>query len=40
MKNVHSQIMMIHIYYKFHEMTIIGYLVMSQFTAFQSIKGR
>ena len=33
---IHSQVIMIHIQYKFHEVVVIGYLVMGNFMDFKS----
>ena len=35
-----TSIMVIHIQFKFHEVLIIGYLVMTHFINFKSIKGQ
>ena len=37
---MHSLVMVIHIYYKFHVLMVIGYLVMAHFTVIKSVQGQ
>ena len=37
---VHNHLMVIHIKFKFHEVSVIGYLVMAHFIDFKSIQGQ
>ena len=37
---VHDQVMMIHIKLKFHEVSIVGYIVMAHLIDFKSIQGQ